>query len=91
MLVPRLALRRLAWLALTASVIGLPTARAAEPAPTRPAAALPIELSADRLTVTTDRETVAEGDVRLRQGGLLIRADRLSYRPPTDRAAGPLR
>ncbi|MCP5269789.1 MAG: LPS-assembly protein LptD [Burkholderiaceae bacterium] len=87
MLVPRLALRRLAWLALTASVIGLPTARAAEPAPTRPAAALPIELSADRLTVTTDRETVAEGDVRLRQGGLLIRADRLSYRPPTDRAA----
>ncbi|WP_158288890.1 LPS-assembly protein LptD [Rubrivivax albus] len=72
---------------MTASVIGLPTARAAEPALTRPAAALPIELSAERLTVTTDRETVAEGDVRLRQGGLLIRADRLSYRPPTDRAA----
>jgi LPS-assembly protein len=47
---------------------------------------LPIELTADRLQSTTDRETVAEGGVELRQGGLLIKADRLVYRPPSDRA-----
>jgi LPS-assembly protein len=46
--------------------------------------ALPIELTADRLSSTTDRETVAEGDVRLRQGGLLIRADWLQL-PAADR------
>jgi LPS-assembly protein len=56
-------------------------ARAAEPTPP-----LPITLQADRLLSTTDRETIAEGAVELRQGGLLIRADRLSYRLPTDRA-----
>jgi LPS-assembly protein len=90
---PRPAPHRLAWLArlaLWASVTCLPVAHAAGAAGTPAAAAAadgPIELSADRITVTTDREAVAEGDVRLRQGGLLIRADRLSYRPPTDLAA----
>ncbi len=87
-----LALRQPAWLALTAALLGLPTAVWAETLAAASGAASasaspPIELTADRLTVITDRETVAEGDVRLRQGGLLIRADRLSYLPPTDRAA----
>lgn len=85
MSVPRPVPRRLAWLALTASLTCLPTAHAAGKAGT--AAAVPITLEADRIDVTADREAVAEGDVRLRQGGLLIRADRLSYRPPSDRAA----
>lgn len=59
----------------------VPPALAAEVVPP-----LPIELQADRLQSTTDRETIADGAVELRQGGLLIRADRLVYRPPTDRA-----
>lgn len=77
----RLALA--AWIACAACAPG--AAAAASPA----AASAPgaVELTADRLTVTTDREAVAEGDVRLRQGGLLIRADRLSYRLPDERAA----
>lgn len=45
-----------------------------------------ITVEADRLQSTTDRETVAEGAVVLRQDNVLIRADRLSYRPATDRA-----
>ena len=62
-------------------VIGLP-ALGAEPPP--PA---PVTLQAQTLRSTADRETVAEGEVELRQGDLLIRADRLSYQPPSDRAA----
>ncbi len=85
----RLALA--AWLACAAGPSGAAVAAPAvapQPAPAASSAAtLPVELTADRLTVTTDRETVAEGDVRLRQGGLLIRADRLSYRPGSGRAA----
>ena len=76
---PRLAIFR--WLPLACTLAARP-AVAAEPAPP-----LPITLQADRLLSTTDRETIAEGSVELRQGGLLIRADRLSYKPPTDRAA----
>jgi LPS-assembly protein len=93
MSVPDSALRGLALAAGLACSAGLPARAAPPPAvsPTAPAPAasapLPIELTADRLITTTDRETVAEGDVRLRQGGLLIRADRLSYKPPTDRAS----
>lgn len=86
MSVPDSALRGLALAAGLACTAGLPAHGAAAPAPAA-SAPLPIELTADRLTTTTDRETVAEGDVRLRQGGLLIRADRLSYKPPTDRAS----
>jgi LPS-assembly protein len=75
---PRLAIHR--GLALVCALAAR-QALAAEPVPP-----LPITLQADRLLSTTDRETIAEGAVELRQGGLLIRADRLSYRPPTDRA-----
>lgn len=57
----------------------VPPALAAEPA-------LPVELKADRLQSTADRRTEAEGAVELRQGGVLIKADRLVYRPPIDRA-----
>jgi LPS-assembly protein len=72
------------WLSSLALLSSAPVLRAADqPLPQAP---LPITLQADRLLSTTDRETIAEGAVELRQGGLLIRADRLSYRPPTDRA-----
>jgi LPS-assembly protein len=84
---PDSALRGLALAAGLACSAGLPTLGATPPVAAAASAPLPIELTADRLSTTTDRETVAEGDVRLRQGGLLIRADWLSYRPPTDRAA----
>ncbi len=70
---PRLA--PLSWLL----PVLVPSALAAEPA-------LPVELKADRLQSTTDRLTEAEGKVELRQGGVLIRADRLVYRPPIERA-----
>lgn len=70
---PRLA--PLSWLL----PVLVPSALAAEPA-------LPVELKAERLQSTTDRLTEAEGAVELRQGGVLIRADRLVYRPPIDRA-----
>lgn len=69
------------WLSLVCALAARPVL-AAEPVP-----ALPITLQADRLLSTTDRETIAEGAVELRQGDLLIRADRLSYRPPIDRAS----
>lgn len=70
---PRLA--PLCWLL----PVLVPTAPAAQPA-------LPVELKADRLQSTTDRLTEAEGAVELRQGGVLIKADKLVYRPPIDRA-----
>lgn len=47
---------------------------------------LPVTLQADRLSSTTDRQTTAEGEVELRQGGLRIRADRIVYRADTERA-----
>lgn len=65
-------------LALT---LGVAPVQAAEPE-----APAPLTLEAESLRSTIGRETVAEGAVELRQGGLLIRADRLSYRPATDRA-----
>ncbi|MEP7282234.1 MAG: LPS assembly protein LptD [Rubrivivax sp.] len=46
----------------------------------------PITVEADTLRTTVDQETVAEGAVELRQGGLRLRADKLRYRQPTDRA-----
>ncbi len=73
----------------TATADEVPAAAPAAPAASSGAAAgarAPIELSADQLNVITDREAVARGEVRLRQGGLLIRADRLTYRSDSDRA-----
>lgn len=64
--------------------------RAAPPAPPpvlpAPDPSLPIELEADRLSGSPDREAVAEGDVQLRRGDLHLRADRLRYDVADDRA-----
>jgi LPS-assembly protein len=46
----------------------------------------PIILQADTVTSRPDLETVAEGNVEFRRGGLVIRADRLSYENPSDLA-----
>ncbi|MCB1897050.1 MAG: hypothetical protein KDF95_17560, partial [Rhodocyclaceae bacterium] len=42
-------------------------------------AGLPTEVEADRVSGRTETELVAEGDARLRQGELQLRADRLVY------------
>lgn len=47
---------------------------------------LPIILRARELRGRPDLETVAEGDAEFRRGGLVIRADRLSYDHPEDLA-----
>ncbi len=54
---------------------------------------LPIVLQADRVTGRPDLEATAEGRVEFRRGGLVIRADRLSYDVPEDlaRASGQVR
>lgn len=54
---------------------------------------LPIILLADAIRGRPDLETVAEGHAEFRQGGMLIRADRLSYDQPEDlaRAVGNVR
>ncbi len=54
--------------------------RSLEPLPRGEAArTLPIFVQAQELRGRTDLETVAEGDAEFRRGGLLLRADRLSY------------
>ena len=50
------------------------------------ARSLPIVLQARSLRSQPDLETVAEGDVEFRRGGLVIRAERLTYDTPNDRA-----
>lgn len=45
---------------------------------------LPIVLQADRIRSRPDLETVAEGEVELRRGGLVLSADRLAYDMPQD-------
>jgi LPS-assembly protein len=47
---------------------------------------LPIVLQAQKITTQPDLQTVAEGDVEFRRGGLVIQADRLSYDTPADLA-----
>ena len=49
---------------------------------------LPIILRAQTLRGRPDLETVAEGNAEFRRGGLVIRADRLSYDQPEDLAIG---
>ena len=44
----------------------------------------PVYLVADRIGGKTNVETVAEGNVDLRSGDRLVKADRLVYREPTD-------
>jgi LPS-assembly protein len=48
---------------------------------------LPIVLQAQTLRSQPDLETVAEGKVEFRRGGLVIRADRLAYDAPLDMAS----
>lgn len=50
------------------------------------ARALPIFLNAQELRSRPDLETVAEGAVEFRRGGLVLRADRLTYETPEDLA-----
>ena len=54
---------------------------------------LPIVLKADRVSGRPDLEALAEGRVEFRRGGLVIRADRLSYDLAEDlaRASGQVR
>lgn len=47
---------------------------------------LPIYLNAQELRSRPDLETVAEGAVEFRRGGLVLRADRLTYEAPEDQA-----
>ena len=47
---------------------------------------LPIVLRAQRLSSQPDLQTLAEGDVEFRRGGLVIRSDRLSYDTARDLA-----
>ena len=47
---------------------------------------LPIILRARSLRSQPDLQTVAEGDVEFRRGGLVISADRVAYDTPADRA-----
>ncbi len=71
-------------------------ASANPPAPANPDAAphavggavgaLPVTLQAQQIRGRPDIDAVAEGAVELRQGGLLIRADRLNYVQAEDRA-----
>jgi LPS-assembly protein len=47
---------------------------------------LPIVLRAASITSQPDLQTVAEGEVEFRRGGIVIRADRLAYDTPLDLA-----
>jgi len=67
--------------------IELRMAPALQPAPRSDAARkLPIIVQADELRGRPDLETVAEGNAEFRRGGMVIRADRLSYDHPEDLA-----
>jgi len=46
----------------------------------------PVRIEARTISGTVDEEARAEGDVELRRGGLLLKADRLTYRTESDRA-----
>ncbi len=46
----------------------------------------PVKIEARTVSGTVDEEARAEGDAELRRGGLLLKADRLTYRTESDRA-----
>jgi LPS-assembly protein len=70
-----------------ASASPLLESRRLQPPPRGEAArALPIVLQARTLRGQPDIDTVAEGDVEFRRGGTVIRADRIAYDVPEDRA-----
>jgi LPS-assembly protein len=50
------------------------------------ARALPIVLRARRIEARPERDVLAEGEVEFRRGGLVLRADRVGYDLPQDRA-----
>ena len=67
--------------------IELQASPALQPLPRGDAAkSLPIFLRARELRGRPDLETIAEGDAEFRRGGLVIRADRMSYDHPDDLA-----
>lgn len=49
-------------------------------------AELPVRVEADRLSGTPGQESLAEGSAILTRGPVTLRADRISYQPPTDQA-----
>jgi LPS-assembly protein len=70
-----------------APAASLEPSRRLNPLPrTEAARQLPIVLQAQSIRSQPDLETVAEGDVEFRRGGLVIRADRLAYDTPRDLA-----
>ena len=72
----------------------LEASRSLLPPPSGDAASgLSVVLRARSLTAAPDARSVAEGDVELRRGGLVIRADRLEYLSRDDiaRAQGDVR
>jgi LPS-assembly protein len=80
---------------VVAAVLALSgTAAGAQPSSRSAAdAALPIELQAERIQGRPNLETTAEGNVELKRGSVVLRADRLSYDQPGDlaRARGNVR
>ena len=85
-----------AWLVMSGSVLAqeaiepgiqLQLSSTLAPPPRGDAARqLPIIVQARELRGRPDLETVAEGDAEFRRGGMVIRADRLSYDHPDDLA-----
>ncbi|MBL8287511.1 MAG: LPS-assembly protein LptD [Rubrivivax sp.] len=73
--------------ALAASAPLAPATHLQGPPRGEAARALPIVLQARTLRGQPDVQTVAEGDVEFRRGGLVIRADRIAYDVPEDRAS----
>ena len=66
---------------------GLEASTRLNPLPRNEAArSLPIVLQARSLRSQPDLDTVAEGDVEFRRGGLVILSDLLAYDTPSDRA-----
>ncbi|HEX6362609.1 MAG TPA: LPS assembly protein LptD, partial [Albitalea sp.] len=86
-LLAALALASAGAAAQEAGGIALQLSRSLAPPPGGEAAqALPIIVQAQTVRGRPDLETIAEGDAELRRGGLVLRADRLSYDHPEDLA-----
>ena len=74
--------------AASSSVAALVPSTTLQPLPRGEAAgSLPIVLRARQIRGQPDLQAVAEGEVEFRRGGLVIRADRLSYDTPRDLAS----